>query len=114
MDLKNFSINAQALRFLNVLQEKIIKIKIDNKSVMVPHPAWFAIHKLIVTQRRSKKDKADKDLTVAIALLQDLINMKKKSEIRKAFNFVSKKWQKKIIELLKHCQEEAILAVIFE
>ena len=86
----------------------------DNKSIVVPHPAWFGIHKLIVTQRRSKKDKADKDLTVAIALLQDLIDMKKKAEIHKAFNFVSKKWQKKIIKLLKDCQEEVILAVILE
>ncbi len=114
VDLKNFSINAQPLRFLNVLQEKTIEIKMDNKSIVVPHPAWFAIHKLIVAQRRSKKDKANKDLTAAIALLQDLIDMKKKSEIRKAFNFVSKKWQKKIIKLLKDCQEEVILAVILE
>lgn len=112
VNLENFSINAQPLRFLNILQEKTIKIKIDDKLVTMPHPAWFAVHKLIVTQRRSKKEKADKDLTVAIALLRDLIEMKKKSEIRKAFNFISKKWQKKIIELLKECQAEEIWSII--
>ncbi|HBG61606.1 MAG: hypothetical protein A2Y03_05870 [Omnitrophica WOR_2 bacterium GWF2_38_59] len=50
-----------------------------------------AIHKLIVTQRRTKADKAEKDLIVAIALLHDLVSMKQSKFILEAYNSVSKK-----------------------
>ena len=113
VDLRKFHVNAQALRFLNVLQEKTIKIKVNDKVVRIPHPAWFAVHKLIVTQRRTKKDKAEKDFKMAIDLLHDLIAVRKKAEIRAAFNFVSKKWQKKIGDLLRDVKEEEILNIIY-
>lgn len=110
--LPNLGLNAQALRFLNLLSEKVIKINVNGITISIPHPAWFAIHKLIVTQRRTKAEKADKDLTVAIALLHNLINMKQSKFVMEAFDSVSKKWQGKIINLLKNSHEEEILKVI--
>lgn len=110
--LPSLGLNAQPLRFLSLLSEKIIKVNVNGIIISIPHPAWFAIHKLIVTQRRTKVEKADKDLTVAIALLHDLINMKQSNFIIEAFNLVSKKWQNKIIELLKRENEHLILKIV--
>jgi len=110
--LPSLGLNAQPLRFLNLLCEKIIKINIERIIISIPHPAWFAIHKLIVTQRRKKAEKADKDLTVAIALLHDLKNMKQSKLILEAYNSVSKKWQAKIINLLEKKQEKEILKIM--
>ncbi|MBU0469147.1 MAG: nucleotidyltransferase domain-containing protein [Candidatus Omnitrophica bacterium] len=110
--LPSLGLNAQPLRFLNLLSEKIIKINIEGIIISIPHPAWFAIHKLIVTQRRTKTEKADKDLLVALALLHDLINMKQSKLILEAYKSVSKKWQAKIINLLEKKQEKEILKII--
>lgn len=110
--LPNLGLNAQPLRFLNLLSEKVIKINVKGIMISLPHPAWFAIHKLIVTQRRTKTEKADKDLTVALALLHDLINMKQSKLILEAYKSVSRKWRSKIINLLEDKQELEILKII--
>ncbi len=110
--LPNLGLNAQPLRFLNLLSEKTIKINTEGIVIALPHPAWFAMQKLIVTQRRAKAEKADKDLIVAIALLHDLINIKQSNSILKAHKSVSKKWQNKIIKLLENEQETEILKII--
>ena len=112
--LPNLGLNAQPLRFLNLLSEKVIKIDLEGIIISIPHPAWFAVHKLIVTQRRAKIEKADKDLTVALALLHDLINMKQSKLILEAYKSVSKKWQGKIINLLEDKQVQEILKIIID
>lgn len=110
--LPKLHMNATALRFLSFLSCNVIKVKVENFTVTLPHPANFALHKLIVSQRRIKEDKAIKDRNAALGVLKTLIAMGRKDEIRSVFYSAPPGWQKKILGSLKRMQEIGIFDLL--
>ncbi|MBA7471156.1 hypothetical protein ES705_01725 [subsurface metagenome] len=110
--LPKLGVNAIALRFLNFLSENTIKIKIEDFYLTLPHPANFSLHKLIVFQRRIKRDKAIKDRNIAIRILKALINKGEVNIINEVFDSVPQKWQKKIVKGLEKAKEKEILDIL--
>lgn len=110
--LPKLSMNAIALRFLNFLSSNTIRVKVENFYLTLPHPANFALHKLIVFQRRIKEEKALKDRKAAIEILNALINKGELKIIKNVFNSVFLKWQKKIIKGLEESKEKKILEIL--
>lgn len=98
--LPSLGVNAQALRFLDILADNLIKIKVEGMEIRIPHPAAFALHKLIVQKRRSKSDKSEKDRKQAVMILEHLVNQKMGHEIRRVYRSLHKAWQKKISDSL--------------
>jgi len=80
--------------------------------ITLPHPANFALHKLIIFQRRLKEDKAFKDRNTAIEVLKALISQGETNTIKKVFEPVPQKWRKKIIKGLKEAEEKEILDIV--
>ena len=109
--LPKLGINATALRFLSFLAENTIKVKVDNFSITLPHPANFALHKLIICQRRQEADKATKDRDTALEIIKALINKREIGIIKNVFDSVSIKWQRKIVKGLKEAGEKKILEI---
>lgn len=107
--LPQFKLNAQALRFLDLLMENTIRTKIENIEVTLPHPVNFALHKLIVSQRRDKKEKAMKDRNTATEILKALISKGDTQIIRRVFSSMLLPWQKKILKILENAKEWEIL-----
>jgi hypothetical protein len=101
-----------ALRFLSFLSSNTIKVKIEDFYVTLPHPANFALHKLIIFQRRLKQEKAVKDRNIAIEILKSLIEKGESSIIKQVFNSVPKKWQNRIIKGLSKREDKDILAIL--
>lgn len=68
--LPGYGINAQPIRFLNFLEEETINVNYKNLSIRVPNPAIFAIHKLIISQKRPSKSakKSENDIRQALAV----------------------------------------------
>ncbi len=109
VSLPTLGINATALRFLNFLSENTIKVSLEDFKVTLPHPARFALHKLIVAQRRKNKDKALKDNMMALEILNDLMEVGEKESIRSAYRDLNTPWQKRVITGLEFLKQEAIL-----
>jgi len=105
-------VNAVALRFLSFLTMKTIKVKVEDFYLTLPHPANFALHKLIIFQRRLKEDKAIKDRNTAIEILKAMINKGESKIVRQVFDSVPKKWQIKIIQGLSEPLDKNILAIL--
>lgn len=78
----------------------------------MPHPANFSLHKLIVFQRRIRKDKAIKDRNIAIRILKALINRGEGNIINEVFDSVPQKWQKRIVKGLEEAKEKEILDIL--
>lgn len=78
----------------------------------MPHPARFALHKLVVAQRRKNKDKARKDNMVALDILNDLLDSGEEGLIRSVYREFSLPWQKKISTALKALDADAIFNVL--
>ncbi len=110
--LPKLGVNAVALRFLNFLTINTIKVKVEDFYLTLPHPANFALHKLIIFQRRLKEDKAIKDKNTAIEILKAMINKGESKIIRQVFDSVPKKWQLKITQGLSEPIDKDILVVL--
>lgn len=112
VDLPSLGMNATALRFLNFLIEPTIQIKVEDFMVTLPHPANFALHKLIVSQRRTKEEKAVKDKDAAVSILKAIIANDGVKTLRDIFRKVPLKWQKKIIDGLRSAGEQDLLEAV--
>lgn len=110
--LSKLGMNAVALRFLSLLSDNIIKVRIEDFDVSLPHPVNFALHKLIIFQRRFKEEKALKDRNTALEILKALINKGETEIIRQVFNSMLLKWQKKVIKGLEEIKEKEILSIL--
>jgi hypothetical protein len=110
--LPQFGLNAQPLRFLDLLILDKIKVNIEGIEVNLPHPANFALHKLIVFQRRTKEEKIIKDRNAAIEILRALITKGEVTTIKRVFNTMIPKWQKKVIKGLEEAKEKDILSLL--
>ncbi len=104
--------NATALRFLDFLVKDKIAVKFEGINVVLPHPARFALHKLIVAQLRKNKDKAVKDNIVAVDILNDLVDGGEKELICSVYKEFSRQWQRKIMMALKQLDADAIAKVL--
>ena len=110
--LTKLGMNAVALRFLSLLTDNIIKIKLGDFNISVPHPANFALHKLIIFQRRFKEEKAIKDRNAAVEILKALITKGEAVTIKHVFNSMLPKWQKKVMKGLEEAMENEIANIL--
>ena len=110
--LPKLGINAVALRFLSFLSANTIKVKVKDFYVTLPHPANFALHKLIIFQRRLKQDKAVKDRNIAIEILKSLIDKGESSVIKQVFVTIPRKWQARVVKGLNKSEDKGILATL--
>ena len=110
--LPRLGVNAVALRFLSLLADNIIKIKVEDFNISMPHPANFALHKLIIFQRRFREEKAIKDRDAAVEILKALINKGEVATIKHIFDPMIPKWQKKVIRGLEEAKEKDILNIL--
>ncbi len=110
--LPRLKINAQALRFLEILTQDTVKVSVGGVSLRLPHPANFAIHKLIISGRRQNKDKAAKDRASAVDILRALINKGESAYVKSVFKSFPKKWQKKVTAVLDAEQEMELMELL--
>ena len=95
-------INAQGLRFLNLLQSNTIEMEYENVKVTVPEPSAYVLHKFIIQERRLNKEKQKRDLLSAIAIGEFLLqNNAQQKKIKEIFYSLPEKWQKLLIRILK-------------
>ena len=104
--------NAQALRFLSFLTQSTIGIEVEGIPVTLPHPANFALHKLMVFARRNNPEKTQKDVDTAAKILKALVDIDESASIKRAFESAPKRWQKKMMRGLREIGEENILDIL--
>ncbi|MBU1912537.1 MAG: nucleotidyltransferase domain-containing protein [Candidatus Omnitrophica bacterium] len=112
--LPQLGMNATPLRFLSFLTDNVIRVKVEDFYINVPHPANFALHKLIIFSRRAKEDKALKDKNTAIEILKALFNKGEVRIVKSIFNSMLQKWQKKILDNLDSIGEQEIAKILIE
>jgi len=105
--VKKLGVNAIPLRFVALLLDNSISIVEDGIKILVPNPANFCLHKLIIASRRPKIDKSLKDLQQAICT-SVIVN---KKELLKLFNSLPKKWKAAIIRMLEKSKAELPLFI---
>lgn len=114
LDIPNLGINATPIRFLNFLTQDNIKIQLDDFSLNLPEPCHFALHKLLIGQRRTNKEKTGKDIQMGVDILGLVVKSGDANSIKKVFNSIPSKWQSYIITSLKQAGEDSLLELLKE
>jgi hypothetical protein len=112
VNIPRLGVNATALRYLNFLVENTIKVDVEGFTVCLPHPVNFALHKLIIFQRRIKKEKADKDREAATMLLRALIKKGDGKRIKSVFDSIPTLWRKSVLKGLQNVEDRDILRIL--
>jgi hypothetical protein len=97
---------------MDALAAHPIQVLFHDIMVTIPHPADFALHKLLIAKRRKEKGKAEKDRVQAVALL---IALQESGEIETAgtsFKAMPRSWQKTIKQELASLGMEHLIALI--
>lgn len=102
-EFKKLRIVAQELHFMGIPEHNNQKIRFRDLTINIPEPEAFALHKLIVSQRRLKPEKAAKDLEAAIALFKYFEGKKKHIQrFNEIFKSLPKGWRDRIKQALEN------------
>lgn len=99
--LPQLGLNATSLRFLSFLIDNVLRVKVEDFYINVPHPANFALHKLIIYQRRTREYKALKDKNTAIEVLKALLDKGDSRIVKKTLDSIPRKWKNKVMKGLQ-------------
>lgn len=111
-NVKALGIKAQPLRFVSLLSDDTIVVKSHGLSLTLPHPANFALQKLIISGRRPNKDKATKDRLQAVEVLRVLVERGEGDGIRTKFQKLPIGWRKAVLDGLKAADAEDLRSLV--
>ncbi len=94
--IDKLGVTPQPLRFLDLLESGRLKVTFNALSVTVPHPANFALHKLLISARRNENYKGENDRRQAIKLIDDLTDNGDSDSLASVFSSLPLRWQKTI------------------
>jgi hypothetical protein len=78
-----------------------LKIKVEDFTLTLPHPAAFALQKLIISWRRLKEEKKLKERQEGIRILNLLVAKGETNRIKDIFNFFPRKWKMSVVRALE-------------
>jgi len=100
--IKKLGLSAIPLRFVSFLLDDTIVLMEQGISVLVPHPANFCLHKLLIADRRRNQDKREKDLHQAICAS----TAAKPNELVAKFQEMPLPWQKSVVRILDKTEDQ--------
>lgn len=109
--LPELKFNAQPLRHLSMLLRDPITVRLDSIDIHLPHPADFALHKLIISESRKEKGKRAKDIESAYQITDILFKEDKAADLRAAYKVLSQKEKKRVRALLMDRFPEEIIVL---
>lgn len=110
--IAQLGVNAQALRFMDLLLRNPIQVLFNDMTVTVPHPASFALQKLLIARRRKQKGKAEKDRAQAIAVLRALDASDQLGAVRSLLETMPESWKRTIRKELIELGEKDLVDLI--
>ncbi len=84
----------------------------EGLKINVPHPAAFALHKLIISARRIKEEKLLKDRKEALAVLTALVRKGDEGEIKSMFDGMPSRWRKRVLDVLSETDNVEIMKIL--
>ena len=106
-----FGVNAQRLRFLDMLSLKTIQVKVRDIKLTLPHPSCFLLQKIIIFKRRKPK-RQSKEIEQIKRLIRFLERVNQMDSLREIYLKLHPKWQKRIIDNLTKLKEEKIVKTL--
>ncbi|MBI5756530.1 MAG: hypothetical protein HZA12_06350 [Nitrospirae bacterium] len=84
--IKPLKISAIPLRYLRMLFDQQMEVEKEGYKFIVPSPWVLAYHKILIAKNRRVKDKKEKDMLQAIAILREIF--KRPDDAKKALSYL--------------------------
>lgn len=110
--LPELGMNAQRLRFLDLLERDTIIVEVSGLAVNLPHPANFGLHKIMVSSRRTNVDKKSKDIQAGLEVLRLCVDNMDGQKLNELFRCISQKQRKRIIQSFEENEAKDLLSVV--
>ncbi|MBI5892185.1 MAG: hypothetical protein HZB79_00785 [Deltaproteobacteria bacterium] len=93
--IKDLGINAEPLRYMQMLFDEPIHVQTKGFAYYVPNPCVFAFHKILVMKTRKAQTKKEKDMLQIASILREIKAMPQ--EFKKGCEYLNKlppRWQR--------------------
>lgn len=97
IDLPLLGMNAQPLRYMDIALTMVMDARLHDVPVRVPHPACFALHKLLVAPRRKDVARRDRDAEMAVHVLELLQSKGESLTLQTVFKHFPRPWRKVVL-----------------
>ena len=114
VSIPNLGVNASALRFMDILYENMLTVNYEGMKVNISHPAALAFHYLLIYPRRKNRDKAEKNLDHAAAILKLMLEKGKEKEIIGVYKKLHGNWKREVVGILKSKKLNEVVVVLEE
>ena len=101
VNLPALGLNAQSLRFMNAALMQIIELELHGVEVRLPHPACFALHKLLIAPRRREASRRSRDAESGVHLLELLAEKGEAVTVQTLFGRFPRPWRRRILDELR-------------
>lgn len=99
---KNLNLTAQELHFMNIPLAYNFVMPFRDISIRLPEPEAFALHKLIISQRRLNPIKKEKDTATARGMLEFIQTREEsRNRLKAILESFPKGWKKKVDQALE-------------
>jgi len=112
LSVPQLKLNAERLRFLALLENGAVEVPVSGFPVTIPHPANFALQKLLISSRRGDPDKTQKDRDAAIAILHALLRKSDSGGMVRVFETLPSKWRESILQVLRKSGEHRLVDLL--
>lgn len=105
-------INAMPLRHTSMLTEHLITIDAEGLKILLPHPGAFALHKVFISERRKEKGKQNRDMEMAIRILEAIQATGRQKELEPIWESFTKKERVEVLEVLKDAERGDLIDLV--
>lgn len=105
--IREISVTPQMLRFVDILLAEPIVLSVARGiKARVPAPAAFSLHKLIISTRKGRRAKMDKDIRQAIISAKYVLSDKSETKkLRKLWDSFPGSWKQRIHSALRMAED---------
>lgn len=101
-EIKNLNVNAEGLSYLNLLQQFTFMMHHRGIEIYLPEPEAFVLHKIIISQKRKKQSKGERDLQSAKNIGELCIEDERRGmRLKEIYDGMPKKWRKEVLKILE-------------
>ena len=99
--IKSLGVRAMPLRFIELLLQHPISVVEGGVKVMLPDPAAFCLHKLLIANRRKRSESRLKDFEQALHVIPVI----KPAMLRRVYLELPKTWQRDVLQSLERAAQ---------
>lgn len=106
-EIKKLNINAEGLTYMKILQDCKFSMTHGGVTIWLPEPAAYCLQKILISPKRKKPAKKEKDLLAAKSIGELCLEYEThRDRLKNIYDHMPKKWQRTVSGILEQLSSE--------